>query len=129
MASDDHQADVRHGSDSDIATQLPDVRFTPKSGHSATTAARPFCAMSGPVRAAHAGAERFSDRYRRAISGRTSPRLFLGCSDIFVLLFPWLHDSLVPAINALHTSNAFNADRSQTWAYLRENGSGVSNPD
>src|SRR5712671_7498783 len=29
----------RFGSDSDIATWLPDVRFAPKSGHPATTAA------------------------------------------------------------------------------------------
>jgi hypothetical protein len=37
-------ADVREGSDSDIATWLPDVRFTPKSGHRATNAACPLCA-------------------------------------------------------------------------------------
>jgi hypothetical protein len=36
----------RNGSNSDIATSLLDVRFAPKSGHRATTAACPLCADS-----------------------------------------------------------------------------------
>ena len=39
--------DVRSGSDSDIAAELPDVRSAPKSGHRATTSACPFRATNG----------------------------------------------------------------------------------
>jgi len=34
--------DVRSGSDSDVAAELPDVRSAPKNGHTATAAPCPF---------------------------------------------------------------------------------------
>jgi hypothetical protein len=40
-------ADVRFGSEADIASPRYDVRFTPKSGHCRPTVECPLCAKSG----------------------------------------------------------------------------------
>jgi hypothetical protein len=47
--------DVRFGSRTDIEAQLPDVRFTPESGHCGATVGCPLCAKSGhwPTSADH----------------------------------------------------------------------------
>jgi hypothetical protein len=51
MASDDHQADVRVGSKTEVAPLKWEVRSTLRSGHRQAVAARPFRANNGSARA------------------------------------------------------------------------------